>query len=47
MLAAFVAIVLVIFVDTASVTYIISSHTITEVSEILLKSLPLSQIHVL
>ena len=43
----FVAIVSVFFVDTISVTDIISSHSITEVSAIIFKYLLFSQIHVL
>ena len=43
----FVAIIFVIFVDTISITVIISSHMITEVSSILFKDLLFSQIHVL
>ena len=46
-LITFVAIVFVIFVDTISITVIISSHSITEVSGILFNYLPFSQIHVL
>ena len=42
----FVAIIFVIFVDTISRTDIISSHVITEVSEILFKCLLFSQMHV-
>ena len=44
---AFVAIVSVIFVDTTSITDIISSHAITEVPVILSKYLLFAQIHVL
>ena len=44
-LITFVAIVFVIFVDTISITVIISSHSITEVSGILFNYF--SQIHVL
>ena len=44
---AFLAIVSVIFVDTISITDILSSHAITEVSVILFKYLLFAQIHVL
>ena len=44
---AFVAIGSVIFVDTVSITDIISSHAITEVSVILFKFLLSAQIHFL
>ena len=43
----FVAIVFFTFVDKLSITIIISSHTVTDSSEILFKYLLLSQIHVL
>ena len=46
-LVTFVDMVFVIFVDRISITYIISSHSITEVSPILFKYLLFSQIHVL
>ena len=39
--------VFVTFIDKLSLKFIISSPTITNVSEILFKSLPFSQIHVL
>ena len=45
--AIFFSIVFVTFVDTLSVAFIISLHTLTKVSALLFKSLPLSQIHVL
>ena len=43
----FAVIVFVIFVDTVSITDVISSHSITEVSTTLLKYLLFSPIHVL
>ena len=43
----FVAIVFVSFVDTVSITDIISSHAITEVSAILFKDFLFSQTHML
>ena len=43
----FVAIVFVIYVVTISITDIISSHVITEISAILFRYLPFSQIRVL
>ena len=46
-LVTFVALVFVLFVDIISITNIVLSHSITEVSTTLLKYLLLSQIHVL
>ena len=45
--ATFIAIVFVIYTDSISITDLISSQVITEVSEILFKYLSFSQIHVL
>ena len=42
-LVTFVAIVFATFVDTISITYIISSHAITEVSTILFRYSPFTQ----
>ena len=46
-LVTFVDIAFVIFVDAVSVAFIILSHTITEVLEILFRCSPFWQIHVL
>ena len=45
-LTIFVGNVFVIFADTIFITFIISTHSITEVSALLFKHLLFSQIHV-